>query len=49
QAHRNLGACFLMKSQHREAIAHFEKALQITPGDVNAKQYLEAARKALTP
>jgi hypothetical protein len=38
-----------MKKKHAAAIVHFEKALRITPDDANAKQYLEAAHKALNP
>jgi protein O-mannosyl-transferase len=49
QAHRNLGACFLMKQAHKEAILHFQRALEIAPEDAAAKQYLQAAQKALTP
>ena len=46
-AHNSLGATLANQGRIAEAAVHFERAVALNPGDVNAKRNLEAARQML--
>jgi tetratricopeptide (TPR) repeat protein len=47
QTHIDLGVALASQGQLNEAILHFQDALRLRPDDVQARQFLEAARQQL--
>ena len=47
EAHNNLGNAFFVRGQLEKAMEHYRRALEINPGDTDARNHLAVAHESL--